>query len=88
MSHKGLETYAHNAGQVSSAAGFIHEKDEHAPDSPFKRRPVRPMPAIPTENGRPMQNLDLGARTQQSEAAAIAKGGVDDTPLPDIKDIL
>ena len=39
--HKGLETYAHNPGTVSPAAGPPPEKDEHAPDPLIKRRPVK-----------------------------------------------
>ena len=89
--HKGLETYAHNPGTVSPAAGPPPEKDEHAPDPLIKRRPVKPLPAIPTEGGRPATGLDLGSRTQMSQEAFASKGFEEDLPIPapaEVKDLI
>lgn len=89
--HKGLETYAHNPGTVSPAAGPAEEKNERAPDSPIRRRPVKPLPAIPTEGGRPLLGLDLGERTQLSPEAFASKGFEEDLPIPiaaEVKDLI
>jgi hypothetical protein len=89
--HKGLETYANNPGTVSAAAGAIEEKDEHAKDPLIRRHPVRPLPAIPTENGRPASGLDLGERTPMSQEAFDSKGYTEDLPIPiaaEVKDLI
>lgn len=80
--HKGLETYAHNPGIVSSAAGPPPDKNEHAPDPAIKRRPVKPLPAIPMEGNRPLTGLDLGSRSQMSQEAFTSKGYEEDLPIP------
>jgi hypothetical protein len=72
--HKGLESYMHNPGKVDAAARAPETKDVHAPDPEVKRKPVTPLPAVPTENGRPVFGLDLGERTPMSEAQMGAKG--------------
>jgi hypothetical protein len=85
--HSGPETYAHNPGAVDAAAKAPPMKDEHAPDPAFKRRPVVPLPAIPTENGRAVYGLDLGERTQMSQESLGSKGLLE-SPLPEVKDII
>jgi hypothetical protein len=90
--HKGLETYAYNPGTVSPAAGPAEEKNERAPDSPIRRRPVKPLPAVPTEaNGKIVVGLDLGARTQMATEAFASKGFEEDLPIPvaaEVKDLI
>jgi len=87
--HSGPESYMHNPGIVSSAARPAEEKDDRAPSPSVKRRPVTPLPAIPTENGRAVFGLDLGERTQMSPDAMGAKGLLDEeTSFPDVKDII
>ena len=89
--HSGTEAYAHNPGVVSKDARIPESKDEHAPDPLIKRRPVKPLPAIPTEGGRPAASLDLGSRTQMSPEAFASKGFEEDLQMPEaaeVKDLI